>query len=417
MGGVRDHGWKDGKSERLASIPPPLVIRIPGHTPTCANRVCHITRHTRSATPPRGSGARHGSSYLIPATTPPQADRSTLPSAGSSRPCYHVKARRLAGPGRDHQHNLAMSELYTLDLQHDDIAEWLNSPYEKKTFAIVTEFFSDRLPVNATLGFPCRHGHSWNSTPWCTRRKGRCVECQRAIKKANYEKNKEAVKAKRKNQYYSDLRPPVTEKQKQANIQYKKNKRQQLKEEGLNSRGKPFYQTPLAKAIKNAGKLPTVLDLLKAEQEAYWRKHPEEKHAEQKRCYSHRRKLRYLTQPLLRIYSKEKSKRRKTAMKGGHKAQITPKEIRDRFACFGHTCAYCGNHGDLHIEHFIPISRGGSHVLGNILPACPPCNYSKATHDPSAWYQSQPFFTNQRWRRILLVLGKTRGAVEQLPLL
>lgn len=43
-------------------------------------------------------------------------------------------------------------------------------------------------------------------------------------------------------------------------------------------------------------------------------------------------------------------------------------------------CAYCGNPSkDLQREHVISLSRGGAHGPGNILPACPPCNYSKHT--------------------------------------
>lgn len=41
-------------------------------------------------------------------------------------------------------------------------------------------------------------------------------------------------------------------------------------------------------------------------------------------------------------------------------------------------CAYCGERSDeLQKEHVIPLSRGGSHGAGNILPACPTCNYRK----------------------------------------
>lgn len=348
--------------------------------------------------------------------------------------CYHVKARRLAGPGHDHQHNLAMSELYTPDLQHEDAAEWLASPYKRKTLAIVTEHFSKQLPVNAKLGRPCKHGHTWLNTLWCARTKTekKCIDCLKARRagckkdkvkaKAYYERNRETLLAKRREYYRKNGGTSfLTEEQRKAKNEYKRKKGQELREMGLNTRGLPIVNIasafPWKNAIKNAGKLPCVLDLIKAEQEAYWREHPEEKLAELKRCYAHRRRLRYLTQPLLRTYHKEKSKRRKTAIKGGHLLQVTPQQIRDRFACFNHACAYCGANDDLHIEHFIPISKGGSHVMGNILPACQPCNYNKRNHDPESWYRSRPFFSNQRWRHILSVLGKTRAVVQQLPLL
>ena len=46
----------------------------------------------------------------------------------------------------------------------------------------------------------------------------------------------------------------------------------------------------------------------------------------------------------------------------------------------GGRCYYCGTRPPLlHMEHVIPLSRGGRHALGNVVGACPPCNLSK--HD------------------------------------
>lgn len=43
-------------------------------------------------------------------------------------------------------------------------------------------------------------------------------------------------------------------------------------------------------------------------------------------------------------------------------------------------CAYCGQpSNELQREHVVPLSRGGTHGAGNILPACPSCNYQKHT--------------------------------------
>jgi 5-methylcytosine-specific restriction endonuclease McrA len=40
-------------------------------------------------------------------------------------------------------------------------------------------------------------------------------------------------------------------------------------------------------------------------------------------------------------------------------------------------CAYCGAEGDMQRDHFVPISRGGSNYIDNIVPACGQCNASK----------------------------------------
>lgn len=44
---------------------------------------------------------------------------------------------------------------------------------------------------------------------------------------------------------------------------------------------------------------------------------------------------------------------------------------------YGHSCAYCGSKDRVTMEHVVPVSRGGRHGIGNVLPACWPCNHSK----------------------------------------
>jgi len=45
---------------------------------------------------------------------------------------------------------------------------------------------------------------------------------------------------------------------------------------------------------------------------------------------------------------------------------------------YGGCCAYCGDRPNkLHIDHVVPVSRGGRGGIGNILPACATCNVSK----------------------------------------
>jgi 5-methylcytosine-specific restriction endonuclease McrA len=47
---------------------------------------------------------------------------------------------------------------------------------------------------------------------------------------------------------------------------------------------------------------------------------------------------------------------------------------------FSNSCAYCGQEGELIMEHVIPINRQslGEHRLGNLVPSCRSCNSAKA---------------------------------------
>lgn len=44
---------------------------------------------------------------------------------------------------------------------------------------------------------------------------------------------------------------------------------------------------------------------------------------------------------------------------------------------YGSRCAYCSQLRPLTVDHVIPLSRGGRHTIGNVLPACRPCNSAK----------------------------------------
>lgn len=57
------------------------------------------------------------------------------------------------------------------------------------------------------------------------------------------------------------------------------------------------------------------------------------------------------------------------------------RHLLDRLVAFwGNACAYCGTEaGALHIEHIVPVVRGGGDDLTNLTLACAPCNSKKRT--------------------------------------
>lgn len=173
----------------------------------------------------------------------------------------------------------------------------------------------------------------------------------------------------------------------------------------------------LLSAIGRAGRLPSVARLVINEQRRYWRENPEAKKAHDKQWAKDSWWLEYQTRPDLRLYVRQKSKRRKALLREQTAHQIKPKQLRARFAQFGNCCAYCGAAGDMQIEHVIPISKGGTHAMGNIVPACQDCNFSKRDHEAERWYRSQPQFCEKRWRKICRVIGWDRSSVGQLALL
>lgn len=52
---------------------------------------------------------------------------------------------------------------------------------------------------------------------------------------------------------------------------------------------------------------------------------------------------------------------------------------------YGKRCAYCGSPDDIEIDHVIPITRGGVHEPGNVVPACRSCNRDKGNQLLREW--------------------------------
>jgi hypothetical protein len=72
-------------------------------------------------------------------------------------------------------------------------------------------------------------------------------------------------------------------------------------------------------------------------------------------------------------------------------------------------CVYCGSQENLSLDHFIPLSRGGSHNLDNLVVACLHCNKKKSTIDAIKWYEKQPFFEATRLQKILSYLASAKA--------
>jgi len=323
----------------------------------------------------------------------------------------------------------------------------------------------DRLRLNA----PCPKGHLWNGHQLGLQRKQgrswRCDECQRNRPKSQskkerdkvrYEANIEEERRKARERMSARLQDPEyrrihNERTKQCMARKRQTVGrvsragllvppnlmshslqscdiQAFVDAGWNlSTMDPATVSESRKLwfhLKNTKPAPTVaelvekqaLDLVAAEKAEFLENGgTEEEWRKEYGRRQHHKKM--ATDPDYVIYMRQKSKRRKAQMRNSVAIQITGRQIRARFAQFDHRCAYCGAEGDLHIEHVVPISKGGPHSIGNIIPACKDCNFSKRDHDAETWYRSQPFFSELRWRKICRVLGWQRSSVGQLALL
>lgn len=303
-----------------------------------------------------------------------------------------------------------------------------------------------------SLGSLCQNGHEWMCSGMSLRsvRDGRCIECKKARYKRNYERHKEIKQAKARERMRKYLSTDKgRERSRESRRRILATNGRECRAKGLESllvppgqrlssleariarelvaNGHPLdfwtlkplidQQYLLEYALKNVGRSPSVARLVMDEQRRYWREHPEAKREHDKQWNRDNWWLQYQINPDLRLYVRQKSKRRKALLRWQTAHHIPAKQLRARFAQFDHCCAYCGAAGDMQIEHVVPISTGGTHAIGNIVPACQTCNYSKRDHEVEWWYRAQPQFSEKRWRKICQVLGWDRSGVGQLALL
>jgi 5-methylcytosine-specific restriction endonuclease McrA len=95
-----------------------------------------------------------------------------------------------------------------------------------------------------------------------------------------------------------------------------------------------------------------------------------------------------------RVYT-QRRRARKANAQGTHTAD----QLKARFDYHGNKCVYCNSTEDLHADHMIPLSRGGTNFASNMVPACGSCNRSKGAKTPIE-------FAEYTFKQLQAMLGK-----------
>lgn len=240
------------------------------------------------------------------------------------------------------------------------------------------------------LGKLCPRQHKWNKAEQSLRRLDNrgCIECANERKRRIWQENLEASRkyVRDKAKAYRENKP---EQYRKSRKRYRDNNRERILEQKRQS----------------------------------WARHKVSSLTKKKIYYQQNKhritlsKQRYAQTPngkeaLAR--GRQKYRARKLS---SHHMPYSRAEVQQQFEQLGHVCSYCKESKPLTIDHFIPLSKGGSDTLGNLLPACWSCNSSKQDKDPLEWYQSQEFYSRKQEQLILKVLGKDKTNYDQLPLL
>lgn len=201
-----------------------------------------------------------------------------------------------------------------------------------------------------------------------------CIECQRAYKKEWAEKNKARLKQK-KVQYYLDNQEHIKQQTRERRLKDLDRFRQSERDyaashrEEAKARSKKWAEEHKEqKRITN--KLYHVNNRTKinAMMKAYRQKHPDKARLKGRMDAARRRA-------------------KKLAAGGSH----TKTELMDKYKEQQGLCFYC--HKDVgsrfDADHVIPLSKGGTDFIQNIVIACPSCNRSKSDKTIEEWERSK----------------------------
>ena len=75
--------------------------------------------------------------------------------------------------------------------------------------------------------------------------------------------------------------------------------------------------------------------------------------------------------------------KRRARIRGGEYEQFTRDEIYNRDGGICHLCKRKCPPTRWHLDHLIPISKGGPHTRKNVAVSCPKCNQTKNRYGPS----------------------------------
>lgn len=83
--------------------------------------------------------------------------------------------------------------------------------------------------------------------------------------------------------------------------------------------------------------------------------------------------------------------RKRRAQMAGSSGTHTAADLAEILNAQGHRCAYC--RADLkrapkHVDHIVPLARGGSNGRANLQYLCASCNQSKSARDPADFARS-----------------------------
>lgn len=102
-----------------------------------------------------------------------------------------------------------------------------------------------------------------------------------------------------------------------------------------------------------------------------------------------------------KLSRKNANHRRKARMRS-IEGDYSKDDLKQALEFFNYQCAYSGEplEQHYHIDHVIPVSKGGTNYIWNIVPANSGPNGTKRDNEMEEWFRKQTYFSEERLHRI-----------------
>lgn len=200
-----------------------------------------------------------------------------------------------------------------------------------------------------------------------------CKACNRAAKQARYRADPGAAR-KRQRDYYKKNPDAVTA----------SNKRSRERNRTAVLAGKKAYYERVKNTPQFQEKQKAHIEATKDQKRLYdieYRARPEIREKMTKRA---RRWVKENPEKRAAVTRNYRDRRRAQEESGVSSADLAQWTADQKKVCYwcGKKCA-----SDFHIDHYVPLSRGGPHELHNLVISCGPCNIRKNALDPYEFAQ------------------------------
>lgn len=114
-----------------------------------------------------------------------------------------------------------------------------------------------------------------------------------------------------------------------------------------------------------------------------------------------------------KIKKSYKHKRRAKESKGCSTSEMIKFEDMAKKICFWCGCDCSDGH---HLDHFVPLARGGAHETRNFVISCPRCNISKSSYHPKKFAEMIGYDTNKKEFCDMVKNNKEYGEVGRISI-